>query len=325
MLTALETLYKKKAVDSNIGELGRVLLIHGLYRRTWEVASYHRDSLSNWIPSAPGTRAPSPAASGVEAWLPGNPVFSKWRNSACDCLDILHWSANSLVASRAGLEHPTVLHLHLARLILLTPATTIQNLASTILHHAKRGTIPPNSSESQYYKDRSEVIRWFIQDEYKARLAIVHAGAMFWHVRRYSHDNMLEPFAVFLATLITWAYSTSSQTVKHQREQEQVEQETPEEIDSPFINLDRLCDDELIQTFVLHGTRMTGFMAGIGDICQIGSSPKILREGAKILAGSGSHHGARSEVAIPTWGVAAKNAVFLEELANFSDRRVGQT
>jgi hypothetical protein len=120
LLAALEILYKKKAVDSNTGELGRVLLIYGLYRRTWEVASYHRDSLSNWIPSAPGTRAPSPAASGVEAWLPGNPIFSKWRNSACDCLDILHWSANSLVASRAGLEHATVLHLHLARLILLT-------------------------------------------------------------------------------------------------------------------------------------------------------------------------------------------------------------
>jgi hypothetical protein len=66
---------------------------------------------------------------------------------------------------------------------------------------------------------------------------------------------------------------------------------------------------------------MTGFMAGIGGICQIGSSPKILREGAKILAGSGNH-GARSETAIPTWGVAAKNAVFLEELAHFGDRRV---
>jgi hypothetical protein len=256
-----------------------------------------------------------------------------------------------MVAQRAGLEHPTILHLHLARLILLTPAATFQSLASILLHHANLGSVPSNSPSSQFYKDKGEVMRWFTQDQYKARLAIVHAGAVFWHVRRYSHDSVLEPFAVFLSTLALWAYATSSQAItqqKRQREtsslnlmglnrkhvpggqlgkQQQAEvredDSDDEEIDSPFINLDRLCDDELIQTFVLHGAKMTGYMAGIGNICDEKSSWKILREGAKILANSGTHLvSAPSQttnaaiMTIPTWGTASKYAVLLEELAH---------
>lgn len=355
LLVALETLYKRKTVYSDIGEFGRILLIHGLYHRTWEVARYHRDTLSNWIPSVPGTRAPSPTAENPNAageWLPRNPTFSKWRNSACDCLDVLHWSANSQVAQRAGLEHPTILHLHLARLILLTPAATIQSLASLIQQNAKRGSPPLSASQTQYHEDRSEVLRWFIQDQYKARLALVHAGAVFWHVRRYSHDSMLEPFAVLLATLVVWAYATSSQAIEQQQRQGLANSETngqsqqattssrnqyqnrdseSDPIDLPFINLDRLCDDELIQMYVLHGSRMKGFMAGIGDITKASASVKILREGAKIIACNGTHRGRflqaadgeRSVAALPTWGIGVRQALFLKELADASQRRPG--
>lgn len=57
-------------------------------------------------------------------------TLSKWRNSACDCLDLLHWSANSKAALLSGLESHTILHLHLSRLILLTPTAHIQTFAS---------------------------------------------------------------------------------------------------------------------------------------------------------------------------------------------------
>ncbi|KAL2066667.1 hypothetical protein VTL71DRAFT_2739 [Oculimacula yallundae] len=352
LLAALESLYKNKSVHPYISEFGRILLIHGLYHRTWEVARYHKDTLSNWIPSVPGTRAPSPsAADPVIEWLPRNPVFSKWRNSACDCLDVLHWSANSQIAQRAGLEHPTILHLHLARLILLTPAPTIQSLASLILQNAKSNAAPQESSQAQYHEDRSEVLRWFIQDQYKARLALVHAGAIFWHVRRYSHDSMLEPFAVLLATLVVWAYATSSQAIDQQQRQglnntensgqdqghphsshsRRSDKEPENDLaDLPFINLDRLCDDELIQMYVLHGSRMKGYMAGIGDICKEGALVKILREGSKIIACNGTHRGHFLQsggehgvtAALPTWGIGVRHALFLKELADVSQRRL---
>jgi hypothetical protein len=164
---------------------------------------------------------------------------------------------------------------------------------------------------------------------------------------------MLEPFAILLSTLVIWAYSTSSQAVDQQAHQtpvdkgvttgnqidlrgmivdsnDVVDQELNSAIediliDSPYINLDRLCDDELIQTFVRHGTRMAGYMAGIGNICQAGSDVKILMEGVKILLNSGTNwHSTDMQdepppVQIPTWRMAAKHAVFLEELASIGD------
>ncbi|KAH8679106.1 hypothetical protein BGZ60DRAFT_257070 [Tricladium varicosporioides] len=356
LLGALEAIYKNKIVDRNLGELARTILIHGLYRRTWEVANYHMNTLSSWVPSAPGTRPNSRAGTEEpEDWLPGIPSFAKWRNSACDCLDILHWEANSTVAQKVGLEHPLILHLHLARLILLTPATTIQSFAAVVIQHSKTtDSLVVESLTSQFQDYRKEIIRWFLRDQYKARLSLVHAGAIFWHVRRYSHDNMLEPFAVLLSTLVIWAYATSSQAVNQQARQASevdgaatrnqidirglvvdsngtVDQDVNSAtedflIDSPYINLDRLCDDELIQTFVRHGTKMTGHMAGIGDICQVGSAGKILREGVKILLNSGTNCQSAqvsnpSELPIPTWRMAAKHAIFLEELANLRDAR----
>ncbi|KAH8589872.1 fungal-specific transcription factor domain-containing protein [Bisporella sp. PMI_857] len=357
LLGALEAIYKNKFVDRNLGELGRTILIHGLYRRTWEVASYHMNTISSWVPSAPGTRPSSPSGTvEPEDWLPGIPTFAKWRNSACDCLDVLHWEANSTVAQRVGLEHPLILHLHLARLILLTPAATIQNFATVLIQHSKTtNPLVLESLTSQFQSYRKEVVRWFLQDQYKARLSLAHAGAIFWHVRRYSHDSMLEPFAVLLSTLVIWAYATSSQAVDQQARQgpegngaaardqidlrgmvvdsnDAVDQEANSatediSIDSPYINLDRPCDDELIQTFVRHGARMTGYMASIGDICQVGSAGKILREGVKILLNSGTNcqstgtENNPSEVPIPTWRMAAKHAAFLEELTNIRDAR----
>lgn len=165
---------------------------------------------------------------------------------------------------------------------------------------------------------------------------------------------MLEPFSVLLSTLVIWAYATSSQAVHQQARQapeidgattrnqidlrsmvvdsnDTVEQDAKSAtedilIDSPYINLDRLCDDELIQTFVSHGTRMIGYMAGIGDICQAGSAGKILRGGVKILLNSGTNcqptqMSNPSELPNPTWRMAAKHATFLEELANLRDAR----
>jgi hypothetical protein len=383
LLEAVEILYKKKKIDPGIGEFGRILLIHGLYRRTWEVAKYHKYSLSNWTPSAQKTDQPSEKLTHLSTWLPANPIFSKWRNSACDCLDILHWSANSTAALNEGVEHPTILHLHLARLILLTPVITIRDIASTIvrssIHLSPRG-VP---SETLDVRERVEIIGWVDEDQHKARLSLVHAGAIFWHVRRYSCDSIIEPFAVYLASLVVWAYATFSRpkgqkhlTQNNEQSSSSNRQHLSErglnysvtesslsvshsiagparqpfptggsstnypinsshssppqlsehaealEPDLTFIQLDRPCDDELVQSFVLHGNRMTPYMSRVGDICGIDGPRKVLLEGANFLMRSGTHvrSGNAGDEAIhgmrPTWGVAEKNAVFLERLAS---------
>src|SRR5690606_14469586 len=56
------------------------------------------------------------------------------------------------------------------------------------------------------------VLTWAHQDRYKARLAVIHAGAVFWHIRRYASHSIMEPFTVFLAALVLWAFGSSKNT-----------------------------------------------------------------------------------------------------------------
>lgn len=94
--TTLQKLYTQKHLQSSTGEFSRILLIHGLFRRTWEVETYLLQTLITWTPTAEkqtpknhllteaGTESESPT------WLPEMQLHTNWRNSACDCLDILH-------------------------------------------------------------------------------------------------------------------------------------------------------------------------------------------------------------------------------------------
>jgi hypothetical protein len=69
-----------------------------------------------------------------------------------------------------------------------------------------------------------------------------------------------------------------------------------------FIHLDRPCDDEMIQHFVRNGESMSGFMTGVGNICE--TPQKVLLEGAKLL---------RTRLAC--WGVSREYYDILTKLA----------
>jgi hypothetical protein len=217
LCSAVEALYMEKKILPHVGELGRILIIHALYQRTWDVSNYHRSILSTWNPTAKIESVAS-VASRTETWLPSVPMVSRWRNIACDALDILHWSANSSIAQAAGLEHPTIIHLHLARLILLTPVIQIQELAACITQSSPEKPRSASINRKKETEARNEILRWVVQDQYKARLAIIHAGTIFWNARRYSYDSPIEPFAVYLASLVVWAYGSSSRMVAQRKE-----------------------------------------------------------------------------------------------------------
>lgn len=355
MCLALDILYTEKRLVSNLGEFSRILLIHGMYRRVWEVARYHNDSLSDWLPTP--LSEPHHIITSRQSQSPQSTV-SSWTNGSCDCLDVLHWSAQSTILQASALEHPTVLHLHLARLILLAPISDLQKLSKAKLHQEVRGR-----SESYLYSSvqehalRGSLHKWVAQDQYKARLAIIHAGSVFWHLRRYSSGAVIEPFAIYMASLVLWAYSVSTSRAAllahapggvedgrnneaSHHNQDRILKSRPDvlenhnisnyydsSVSSPLntrigsalerleshetslIQLDRPCDDELVQLFVRFGEHMTPYMARIGDVKSRNSPEKILREGIRLLSCHGnkatasrtSGSGRRLNF---TWGVA---------------------
>ncbi|KAE8146822.1 C2H2 type zinc finger domain protein [Aspergillus avenaceus] len=274
---AVLTLYIEKKLVPNIGEFGHILLIHALYHRMWEVGDYFHRPLSFWNPTAKKQSREAAIPTG-SVWLPGIPSYSRWRNSACDCLDILHWAANSMIAKAAGLEHPTVLHLHEARIILLAPIREIRTLVTSLESGKVRWDERQKAIEWHY------ILRWMRHDQYKARLAIIHAGASLWYVRRYSTDAFHEPVAIFLAIITLWAYGLCHSDVFPQAEHQDGSNHKPPN-DPAFFHIDRPCDDELVQLFVREGHAMKGNVTGVGDICAPEGPERILQVACDTFAG----------------------------------------
>jgi hypothetical protein len=279
-----------------MGEFSRILCIHALIRRTWEVETYFSSPLALWTPTA--EKGTISALSSSSVWLPSITTYAKWRNSACDCLDMLHWHANSVIGAASGMEHPTVLHLHLARVILLTPFRQILRLAELMTGSSSSiltsSSSPDAESESQI---RAHISRWVLEDQHKARLAMIHAGVLFWHVRRYSADAFYEPSSVYISTLALWAYGTFA---PHTTSPPAIAippriQANPGDPPSPSsdteslfptsMQLDRPADDELVQLFVKRGASMKANITGVGNLCSAKGPVRVLSEGRNLLAG----------------------------------------
>ena len=321
LCSAVETLYMKKSIAPSMSDLSHILLIHALYQKTWDTGKHLKQPLSDWVPTAK-TRGFLATPSKDTFWLPSYPLYENWRNSACDCLDVLHWHASSVVAKASGMEHANVLHLHLARVILLSPFQEIHDLIFSLIGRYGTSTtatffVHDGSYQTQNMAKIGQVRqitwRWLREDQHKARLAMIHAGSVFWHVRRYSTNSFYEPAAIYLASIALWAYGSyktaalrkgnvvpakpvngNSRTTElvlraedgganEDASQKSVSDVDTESSDEPpeFIHLDRPCDDEIVQHFVRQGHNMSGNMSNVGDICQ--NPERVLKEGAKLL------------------------------------------
>ncbi|TVY80516.1 Biofilm and cell wall regulator [Lachnellula suecica] len=295
--STIQLAYVEKRIQSSTGEFSRILCIHALFRRTWQVENYFTQPLSLWDPIAERQDIQT-IEKAMPVWLPGVPEYSKWRNSACDCLDILHWHANSVIGAASGMEHSTVLHLHLARVILLTPFRKIVRLSELM-------TTQDTNCEAEKVSLTRDIQRWATEDQYKARLAMIHAGVLFWHVRRYSVDAFYESSSVFLATLALWAYGRAVHASGHSNVNRPPQDRDDEDAESLYptsMQLDRPADDELVQLFVKRGVSMKANIMGVGNLCSRRGHVRVLVEGKKLLVG------------LKKWGDARRAAKSLEAL-----------
>ncbi|KAH9880550.1 hypothetical protein IAQ61_000843 [Plenodomus lingam] len=321
---ALEILYIEKKMPSNLGEFSVGLLIMAIYRNTKDLLARDRIRLYSWSPSALPQRRSGTPRSSYQDWLPTTRLAMKWRNSACDCLDILHWPANTKVACRSGFEHHAILQLHLARLLILTPINHIQTLA---IGPAITGTSGNDLADGQNYSTAClQVLQWVLQDHCKARLSLVHCGALFWHVRRYSCDSFLEPYAIFTATLVLWAFCLSTQLPEISQAVVAESDETPE---PSFLHLDRPLDDELVQTYVRLGHKMSAYISNVGNIQDPGAPARIVKEGLCLLAKKSQSTSDEQHLPTPllidsacTWGIERSykkllNSLLLEQQSRF--------
>ncbi|KAK1704791.1 hypothetical protein CaCOL14_006759 [Colletotrichum acutatum] len=186
-------------------QLGVVIMIHMLLRRKWDMVQYFSEAVHLKITY-------SHKLGGREAqqqqYLGSIPEYAEWRDYTCDCLDLLHWDAIGFIAQQSMFESPSILHLHLSRLLILAPVEALLRCAQTNAAGTSMDSLPHSIYASS--EDRTTwhitILSWVREDRYKARLAVIHAGAILWHVRRFSSHPIVEPFAVFLAALTLWAF-----------------------------------------------------------------------------------------------------------------------
>jgi hypothetical protein len=330
LLEAVEILYMEKKLPPSLSEFGTQVLIYAIYRRTKEANYQHQTTLSSWTPSA-HIQKHSKTEVAEETWPPSRPILSRWRNIACDCLDILHWDANSQAATAAGWEHPTIMHLHLSRLLVLTPTQHMQTFSRAFSRTPSNGSL----EGAKLARTRYHILQWALRDQYKARLAIIHAGALLWHVRRYSSNSFLEPFSIYIATLVVWTYSVTIQSVRSQTGHATRATDvhlgsgdnitthgSPEDPEPSFIHLDRPCDDEMVQTYVRLGDKMSAHMSRVGNIMEPEAPRRILREGRRLLIGRDTpprlsqmtELNEMREDGIPVWGIERSYAELLVRL-----------
>lgn len=317
LVKATQEIYIEKKLPHRRGEFARVLMIHALFHRMWEVERYFSNPLSQWEPVA----VPQVCNAMLEndIWLPANGKFAKWQNSTCDVLDILHWQANATIGRADSFEHPTVLHLHAARIILLTPHQDIVKLSRLLT--ASDGQAGETDSCVHLEATSKSIRRWAIEHQYKARLSVIHAGSVFWHLRRYPLHAPYEASAVALASLILWAFAVftgasslvyanealeerraSTLTFKSYKEQTE---DTGEAMETgSVILLDRPTDDELVQAFIRRGDSMEPHLGGVGNLYLPEGPELVLLQGCKIL-----------EQGDTIWGVAARWKILLADLS----------
>ncbi|KAG8356174.1 hypothetical protein FVEN_g5993 [Fusarium venenatum] len=282
--SATSTIFRDRTAKSDLGEFSRILLLHAVYREYSTVNTYCKRPLSSWMPqNNPDHHSEDSSVLTL--------TESNWRNAALDCVDTLHWAANGMIASLLGAEHPTVLHLHFSRVVLLVPREILMTLAKYIESPERVRKMALNQQKA--LQAEREISKWAQQDGSKARLAVLHCGCFLWHIRRYAKMAFYEPSCVFWAILTLWAYSVYSSKSRRSSDEERsgsvTRRPSPDHVkaisddENPtFIRLDRPNDDEMVQLFVRAGV-LKAYISGVGDIYAPTAPTRILREGRKIL------------------------------------------
>lgn len=178
--SAIRKVFQDKEVKPDIGEFGRIILLHGVYHELYQVRAYFQRPMSMWVPDSASQQQlqpqqyqqtlvsevdeTSPESNQSAPWLSETRVFAAWRNASLDCVDVLHWWANGVIALQSGMEHPTVFHLHFSRTVLLVPVKEIMLLITSITNQ-QSSYGHEQAAPSAVLEAEKEVIRWAHRDE----------------------------------------------------------------------------------------------------------------------------------------------------------------
>lgn len=320
LFSAMRKLYQVRKIDPTLDDFAATIVIYAICNKTQEMGLQSQQRMGRWMPTPACGSLTLGGIESASVWLPSDPTYASWRNGALDCLDVLHWQANCLTAKNAGQEAPLVVHLHLSRLLLLTPIRQMRILAENMV-------AAPAETDSGYQDQIHLAVelvkKWLILDQCKVRLAVIHAGSIFWSVRHFGMGSFVEPQSILIASLCLWFYAKhrdvlsqnniqdagmeahhplTEQTREHNQTNNHTQDRNEDDQDDDVslcesdtfpeaIIIDRPLDDQLAQHFIRSGDAMTVVLAHVGSLCAPEGPSRVLLEGAKLLNRRERHWG----------------------------------
>lgn len=215
--TIFVELFERLELVESMSQFASLGCIYALFHRHWDLVRHFQAPLSISRDDDAHRTSHGLAAT---AYPPAIADFTRWRNKACDYMDVLHWEALGESAKAGGWEGPIFLKLHLARLVLLAPVKELLTLAEELIPDGRFVQLPHNVAwqRKDLTRCRQVVSTWARADRYKARLVVVHAGAAFWHIRRYASDSFVQPFTLYLAAIALFYFARLSMAAEKERQ-----------------------------------------------------------------------------------------------------------
>lgn len=163
---AVHKLFVDRQMKADLGEYSNLLLLHGVFRHIFRIRDDSKRTLYTWDPSAQKL-----SSDDIDDDDGSNPspiqrdALTKWQSAAMDCVDVLHWSANSTIGQLSGAEHATVFHLQFSRVVLCSPYERLRVIAEYLgsLTQGRQGGSRWTIEDA--VKAENEVLQWAQQDE----------------------------------------------------------------------------------------------------------------------------------------------------------------
>jgi hypothetical protein len=115
---AVNTMFLGSEVHADLGDFGRTILLYGLCEEAARAREFFARTLS-------------PHSGQFFLRNDGHPRLKSEAN-ALNYVEVLHREETASITRAGSIESPIVLHLHMARLVLLAPYGSIQTLAESI-------------------------------------------------------------------------------------------------------------------------------------------------------------------------------------------------
>ena len=170
----------------------------------------------------------------------------------------------------------------------------LSSLRSSILHHYHTIGIIFGISLGELFcycgfrvtseemsRSRNRLQTWIQQEGTEARRVALHAGRLFGSIRQSNMLGYYEGRAFMIACQSLWIYGELAKL--DPGPPEGMSETENGQLDTPTVRLDQCLNKQCEQAWLLNGTSIRPYLAGVGCILDVDGVARLIQEGSRVL------------------------------------------